>query len=65
MIGKRYKLTYKALESIIILNYWKILKHRLRKEGSELVTNCNGLKMPAKDGKIYTLLISVCQPRVK
>ncbi len=22
-------------------NYWKVLKHRLLKEGSELVTNCN------------------------
>ena len=22
-------------------NYWKVLKHRLAKEGSELVTNCN------------------------
>jgi hypothetical protein len=26
-------------------NYWKVLKHRLTKEGSELVTNCNQLKM--------------------
>ena len=26
-------------------NYWKVLKHRLSKEGSELVTNCNQLKM--------------------
>ena len=25
-------------------NYWKVLKHRLTKEGSELVTNCNQLK---------------------
>lgn len=24
-------------------NYWKVLKHRLTKEGSELVTNCNQL----------------------
>ena len=22
-------------------NYWKVLKNRLKKEGSELVTNCN------------------------
>jgi hypothetical protein len=34
-------------------NYWKVLKHRLAKEGSELVTNCNQLKMPAADGKYY------------
>jgi len=26
-------------------NYWKVLKHRLVAEGSELVTNCNQLKM--------------------
>ena len=34
-------------------NYWKVLKHRLRKEGSELVTNCNQLKMISSDGKYY------------
>lgn len=32
-------------------NYWKVLKHRLSKEGSELVTNCNQLKMLSSDGK--------------
>jgi ABC-type Fe3+ transport system substrate-binding protein len=32
-------------------NYWKVLKHRLTKEGSELVTNCNQLKMLSSDGK--------------
>ncbi len=32
-------------------NYWKVLKHRLVKEGNETVTNCNRLKMIAKDGK--------------
>lgn len=26
-------------------NYWKVLKNRLKKEGSELVTSCNRLKM--------------------
>lgn len=26
-------------------NYWKVLKNRLKKEGSELVTNCNRLRM--------------------
>ena len=31
-------------------NYWKVLKHRLVKEGNETVTNCNRLKMIAKDG---------------
>ena len=34
-------------------NYWKVLKHRLTKEGSELVTNCNQLKMLSADGKMY------------
>ena len=34
-------------------NYWKVLKHRLRKEGNESVTNCNQLKMPSSDGKYY------------
>jgi hypothetical protein len=34
-------------------NYWKVLKHRLAKEGSQLVTNCNQLKLPAADGKYY------------
>lgn len=34
-------------------NYWKVLKHRLIKEGSELVTNCNQLKMLSTDGKKY------------
>jgi len=34
-------------------NYWKVLKNRLSKEGSQLVTNCNQLKLPAADGKNY------------
>ena len=33
-------------------NYWKVLKHRLLKEGNETVTNCNRLKLPAEDGKM-------------
>lgn len=32
-------------------NYWKVLKNRLSKEGSQVVTNCNQLKMPAEDGR--------------
>jgi len=32
-------------------NYWKVLKNRLAKEGSEVVTNCNRLKLTAADGK--------------
>ncbi len=34
-------------------NYWKVLKNRLKKEGAELVTNCNRLKMQSSDGKYY------------
>ncbi|HOG11194.1 MAG: hypothetical protein GYA70_10615 [Deltaproteobacteria bacterium] len=33
-------------------NYWKVLKNRLKKEGSETVTKCNRLKMIAADGKM-------------
>ncbi|MBQ7713866.1 MAG: hypothetical protein IJT71_03140 [Oscillospiraceae bacterium] len=35
-------------------NYWKVLKNRLVKEGAQLVTLCNQLKMISpKDGKSY------------
>ena len=34
-------------------NYWEVLKHRLNKEGSQVVTNCNQLKLLAADGKNY------------
>lgn len=35
-------------------NYWKVLKKRLKEEGSQLVTNCNQLKLKSsKDGKSY------------
>jgi len=34
-------------------NYWKVLKNRLKAEGSEVVTKCNQLKMLAADGKKY------------
>jgi DNA-damage-inducible protein D len=33
-------------------NYWKVLKNRLGKEGSETVTKCNRLKMVAENGKM-------------
>ena len=41
-------------------NYWKVLKNRLKKEGSESVTKCNRLKLPAADGKSY--LTDVADP---
>jgi hypothetical protein len=33
--------------------YWSVLKNRLKKEGSELATNCSQLKMRSADGKQY------------
>ena len=38
-------------ESIDAGAYWRKLKQRLNQEGSEVVTNCHGLKLPAADGK--------------
>ncbi|MCZ2478207.1 Bro-N domain-containing protein [Aquirufa antheringensis] len=32
--------------------YWRVMKKRLKDEGNETVTNCNGLKMLAPDGKM-------------
>lgn len=33
--------------------YWSVLKNRLKKEGSQLTTNCSQLKMLSSDGKYY------------
>ena len=33
--------------------YWSVLKTRLKKEDSQLTTNCSQLKMQAADGKFY------------
>lgn len=33
--------------------YWSVLKTRLRREGSQLTTNCSQLKMRSADGKFY------------
>jgi len=41
-------------------NYWKVLKNRLKKDGSESVTKCNRLKLEALDGKKY--LTDVADP---
>lgn len=43
-------------------NYWKVLKNRLKKEGSETVTNCNRLKLMAEDGK--KRLTDVASPEI-
>ena len=34
-------------------NYWNVLKNRLKKEGSQSLTNCKRLKLEAADGKKY------------
>ncbi len=40
-------------ESLNPSKYWSVLKTRLKKEGSELATNCSQLKMESGDGKFY------------
>lgn len=57
-------------------HYWAVLKSRLKQEGSEVVTNCDQLKMLAPDGKmrlrdvlntqdIFRLIESVPSPRAE
>ncbi|NIA02230.1 MAG: hypothetical protein GWP15_02500 [Nitrospirae bacterium] len=40
-------------ESMNPRKYWSVLKTRLKKEGSEVATNCSQLKLLASDGKKY------------
>jgi hypothetical protein len=58
--GEKEKWFFSVIDIVSVLtdsadsrNYWKVLKHRLKKEGSELVTKCNQLKFLSKDGKYY------------
>ena len=57
-------------------NYWRVLKNRLKEEGNETITNCNGLKMKASDGKmrltdvldtenIFRLIQSIPSPKAE
>lgn len=41
--------------------YWSVLKIRLKKEGSELATNCSQLKMLSSDGKYYKTDVATTQ----
>ena len=34
--------------------YWNKLSQRLKEEGSEVVTNCHRLKLPAEDGSMIS-----------
>lgn len=56
--------------------YWRKLKQRLKNEGSEVVTNCHGLKLTATDGKmritdcltaqgIFRLIQSIPSPKAE
>ena len=44
---------YALTESPNPRKYWSVLKTRLKKEGSQLATNCSQLKLQAADGKFY------------
>ena len=39
-------------ESVDANAYWRKLKQRLKEEGNETVTNCQGLKILVRDGKM-------------
>ena len=44
--------------------YWSVLKTRLKKEGSELATNCSQLKMESADGKNYLTDVADTEQRL-
>jgi hypothetical protein len=48
MIAEMLKFDYKRAKT-----YWSTLKPRLKREGNESVTECDQLKMLARDGKSY------------
>ena len=42
--------------------YWRVMKKRLKDEGNETVTNCNGSKMLAPDGKMRLTDVADTEP---
>jgi len=57
--GEQEKWYFSVIDAITILTespnpkvYGRVLKKRIKNEGNETVTNCNGLKMLAPDGKM-------------
>ena len=46
-------------------NYWNKLAERLRKEGSQSVTNCHKLKMLASDGKKYLTAVATAETMLR
>ena len=58
--SKQEKWYFSIVDTISVLTdtpnarkYWSVLKTRLKKEGSQLATNCSQLKMQSVDGKFY------------
>jgi hypothetical protein len=58
--GEQEKWFFSIVDVIAVLTgspnprkYWSVLKTRLKKEGSQLATNCSQLKLQAADGKNY------------
>ena len=61
--GKKEKWYFSVVDIVAVLTeqsdfqiarkYWNKLSERLKKEGSEVVTNCHRLKLKAADGKQY------------
>lgn len=49
----------------VVRNYWKVLKNRLNREGSESVTKCNRLKLEAADGKKYLTDVAGPEPLLR
>ena len=57
-VGEEEKWYFSVVDVVGVLsgssdprNYWKVMKNRLKAEGSEVVTKCNQLKMLAVDGR--------------